>query len=80
MTSDYQSANAGDGRGVITRDSKIGHVTNAVVTAAGLALADALTKLDFSTFPHAVAVLAPPAVGLVVGWLTTKALPRFRNA
>ena len=77
--STYTSANSGDGRGVITRDSKIGHVVNTVVTAAGLALADALTKLDFSTFPHTVAVLAPPVVGLVVGWITTKALPRFAN-
>jgi hypothetical protein len=79
MTNEYQSTQSGDGSGVITRDAKIGHVVNAVVTAAGLALADALTKLDFSTFPHVVGVLAPPAVGLVVGWITTKFLPRFKR-
>lgn len=77
--SDYTSATSGDGRGTITADAKVGQWTNGLVTVVGLAVADWLTKLDFSTFPHAVAVLAPPAVGLVVGWITTKALPRFRT-
>jgi uncharacterized membrane protein len=79
MTNEYQSTTSGDGSGVITRDAKAGQIVNVVVTAAGLALADALTKLDFSTFPHAVAVLAPPVVGLITGWITTKVLPRFKR-
>ena len=73
---EYKSAVSGDGRGVITKDSKVGHIVGTVVTAAGLAVADALTRLDFSTFPHVVAVLAPVACGLAAGWLTTKLTPR----
>lgn len=77
--SEYRSTESGSGAGTITRDAKVGQWANGLVTVVGLAVADWLTKLDFSTFPHAVAILAPPAVGLVVGWITTKALPRFKR-
>lgn len=77
---EFRSETSGDGRGVITRDAKAGQLVNAVVTAAGLALVSWINDLDFSTFPKAIATLAPPAAGLVVGWITTKFLPRFKRA
>jgi hypothetical protein len=77
--SDTADSASGDGSGVITRDAKIGQWTNTLVTAVGLALVSWLNDLDFSTFPKAVSTLAPPAVGLVVGWITTKVLPRFKR-
>jgi len=61
-----------DGAGTITRDAKIGQWANGLTTTVALAVASWLSTIDFSTFPHVVATLAPPAVGLVVGWLTTK--------
>ena len=68
------------GAGVITRDAKIGQLVNAVVTAAGLAVVGWLGNLDFSTAPNVIATLAPPAVGLITGWLTTKFLPRYATS
>lgn len=79
MTNEYQSSNSGDGVGTITRDAKAGQWANGLVTTVGLAVASWITNLDFSTFPHAVAVIAPPVAGLVVGWITTKFLPRFKR-
>jgi hypothetical protein len=67
------------GAGVITRDAKAGQLVNGVVTAVGLAVVSWLGDLDFSNFPTAVATLAPPAVGLIVGWITTKVLPRYKR-
>jgi len=75
---EYESTNA-DGSGVITRDAKVGQLTNGVVTAVGLAVVSWLGDLDFSSFPKAIATLAPPAVGLAVGWITTKFLPHFKR-
>jgi hypothetical protein len=72
------SATGGTGVGTITRDAKIGQLTNAVVTAAGLAVVEWLGSLDFSSAPRVIATLAPPVVGLAVGWITTRALPRFK--
>ncbi len=62
----------------ITRDAKIGHVVGAVVTATGLAVVDYLGRLDFSTAPTFIATLAPVAVGLASGWITTYFIPRAK--
>ncbi len=67
----------GTGKGTVGFDAKVGLFTNAVVTAVGLAVVDALGKLDFSGAGNIVATLAPPAVGLLVGFITTRVLPRF---
>lgn len=76
----YTSANSGDGKGTIGFDGKVGHIVNAGVTAVTLAVVEAIGSIDLSTLPTAAATLAAPALGLVVGWLTTKFLPRFRRA
>jgi len=68
----------GTGAGSITRDAKVGHVVGAVVTAAGLAVVDYLGRLDFSEMPTFIATLAPVAVGLASGWITTYFLPRTK--
>lgn len=68
----------GTGKGTVGFDAKVGLFANTVITAVGLAVVDALNKLDFSSAPNVVATLAPPAVGLLVGWITTRFLPRFR--
>lgn len=65
------------GRGVLSHDSKVGNLVNAVVTAGGLAVVSWLGDLDFSTAPKAIATLAPPVIGLVVGLITSKVLPRY---
>ncbi len=72
------STQSGAGKGVVGFDAKVGLFLNTVVTAVGLAVVDALGRLDFSSAPTLIATLAPPAVGLAVGWITTKFLPRFR--
>lgn len=68
------------GKGTVGFDAKVGLFTNAIVTAVGLAVVDALGKLDFSGAGNVVATLAPPAVGLLVGFITTKVLPRFSGS
>lgn len=77
MTNDpIRAKSSTDGRGFIGKDGKAGQVVNAVVTAAGLGLVEALGDLDFSTAPRAIAALAPVVVGLISGWITNKILPR----
>lgn len=65
-----------DGKGTITKDAKAGQLVTAVTTAVGLAVVEWLGSLDFSDAPSVIATLAPPVVGLAVGWITTKFLPR----
>lgn len=74
------STDHNDGTGSVTRDAKFGHLVNALVTVAGLALVEYLGSLDFSTLPAFVATLAPVAVGQVAGWITNYFLPRYSNA
>lgn len=71
---------AGTGSGSITRDAKIGHLVNAIVTAVGLAVVSWAGDLDFSTAPKIVSTLAPVVVGLGTGWITTYLLPRYSNS
>lgn len=73
-----RSTQSADGKGVVGFDAKVGLFANTIITAVGLAVVDALGKLDFSSAPNVVATLAPPAVGLAISWITTKFLPRFR--
>lgn len=61
-----------DGRGVITRDSKLGLLVAALVTAGGQAVVEWLAELDFSNAPRFVASVAPIAIGLASGWITAK--------
>lgn len=69
----------GDGRGTLFRDAKLGNLWNSIA-AAGVGAAVAwLNDLDFSGFPGWAVTLGPPVVGLAVGWLTSKALPRFKR-
>ena len=68
-----------NGRGVIGFDGKAGQIVNAVVTATGLAVVEALGDIDFSSAPRVIATLAPVVVGLLTGWITNKMLPRFRR-
>lgn len=62
----------GNGAGVIFRDSRLGQLTAALVTAGGLAVVEWLGDLDFSTFPKAIATLGPVAAGLAAGWITAR--------
>lgn len=61
-----------DGRGIITRDSKLGLLTAALVTAGGQVVVEWLGELDFSNAPRLVASVAPIVVGLASGWITAK--------
>jgi hypothetical protein len=68
-----------DGAGVLTRDAKLGNLWNSIV-AAGLGAAVMwLGDIDWSTWPAWVGTIGAPAAGLAVGWLTSKALPRFKR-
>lgn len=69
----------GDGAGRLFHDAKFGNLWNSVATAALGAGIAWLGDLDFSHAPAWLATLGAPAVGLVVGWLTSKALPRFKR-
>lgn len=75
----YRSQTSGDGKGIIGFDGKVGQIVNAGVTAVTLAVVEAIGSVDLSTLPTAAATLLAPALGLVVGWLTTKFLPRFKR-
>lgn len=76
MSEPIRAKSSTDGRGIIGKDGKAGQVVNAVVTAAGLGLVEALGELDFSTAPRALAALAPVVIGLISGWITNKLMPR----
>jgi uncharacterized membrane protein YeaQ/YmgE (transglycosylase-associated protein family) len=65
-----------DGRGFIGKDSKLGLLVFTVITVVGQAVVEWLGELDFSTAPRVIASLAPVAIGLVSGWITTKISPR----
>lgn len=69
----------GDGRGVLYRDAKLGNLVNSVAAAGTVALIGWLSDLDFSSGPGWAAALGGPGVGLLVGWLTSKVLPRFKR-
>lgn len=71
------TTHAGDGKGVVGFDAKVGLFVNGLVTAAGLALVEFLGTLDFSTLPAFVATLAPVVVGMAANWITTRFLPRY---
>ncbi len=73
------SSTSGDGRGIITRDSKAGLLVAALVTAGGQAVVEWLGELDFSNAPRLVASVAPILVGLASGWITAKVSPRFKR-
>jgi hypothetical protein len=74
---EYEGGGAKAGAGELANDSKIGNSVNALVTVVGLAVVSWLGDLDFSTFPKAIATLAPPAIGLISGLITSKFLPRY---
>lgn len=65
-----------DGRGFIGKDSKIGLLVFTVITVVGQAVVEWLGDLDFSTAPRVIATLAPVAIGLISGWISTKIAPR----
>jgi hypothetical protein len=74
-----QQTTNGNGVGVLAHDAKLGNLWNSVVTAAIVAAIAWLGDLDWSSWPAWVGTLGAPAAGLVVGWLTSKALPRFKR-
>lgn len=74
-----QQTQNGNGAGVLYRDSKLGNLWNSITAAGVGALIAWLSNLDFTSGPAWFVTLGPPAVGLVVGWLTSKALPRFKR-
>lgn len=71
--------NGTDGAGTLAHDSKWGNVWNGVATSAISGAILALSNLDWSTWPAWVGTIGAPVAGLVVGLLTSKALPRFKR-
>jgi hypothetical protein len=72
-------ATNGDGSGQLPHDGKIGNLANSLVAAGIGAAVTWLGGIDWSSWPAWVGTLGAPAAGLAVGWLTTKALPRYNR-
>ncbi len=70
---------AGDGRGRLFHDAKLCNLWNSLVAAVITAGVVWLGDIDWSSWPAWVGTLGGPAAGLAVGWLTSKALPRFKR-
>jgi len=67
------------GAGTLAHDTKLSNVWNSLVAAVIVAGVTWLGDIDWSSWPAWVGTLGAPAAGLVVGWLTGKALPRFKR-
>lgn len=67
------------GVGQLAHDAKLGNLWNSLVAAGISAGVVWLGGIDWSSWPAWVGTLGGPAVGLAVGWLTSKALPRFKR-
>jgi hypothetical protein len=69
----------GTGTGVLAHDAKWGNLWNSVVAAGIYAVIAWVGNFDWSSFPVWAGQVGVPVAGLVVGWLTSKALPRFKR-
>jgi hypothetical protein len=69
-----------EGAGTLAHDSKWGNIFNGAAAAAVTAGIAYLNGLDFSHGPAWLVALGGPAVGLAVGFLTSKVLPRFKRS
>lgn len=70
---------SGTGAGTLPHDGKWGNIWNSLV-AAGIGAATVwLSDIDWSSWPAWVGTLGGPAAALLVGLLTTKALPRYKR-
>jgi membrane-bound metal-dependent hydrolase YbcI (DUF457 family) len=78
MTTDNNKT-TGQGRGVLFHDAKLGNLWNSAVAAVITAGVVWLGDIDWSSWPAWVGTLGGPAAGLAVGWLTSRALPRFKR-
>lgn len=68
-----------DGSGTLFHDARVGNLVNSVVSAligAGITI---LGSIDWSVWPAWVGMVGGPLAGLAAGWLTSKALPRYRR-
>jgi hypothetical protein len=68
------------GAGTLAHDAKWGNIWNSLVAAAGYALVGWLQDFDWTSFPTWAGQIGIPVVGLAVGWLTSKFLPRYKRA
>lgn len=73
------NAQAPDGAGTLTHDTKWSNAWNAVVAAAIVAGVDVLGNVDWSAWPSWVGMIGAPLAGLATGWLTGRALPRYKR-
>lgn len=85
MSDPLNSGPNGDGSQSLTRESKLGHLVQLIVSAVALAVAGWLTDVDLSTLPGwAVAtatVAAATVAGVLTSWATknrTSLTSRFR--
>jgi len=68
-----------NGAGTLTHDTKWSNLWNAVVAAAIVGGVDVIGGIDWSAWPAWVGTIGAPVAGLAVGWLTGKALPRYKR-
>jgi hypothetical protein len=68
-----------DGSGQLAHDTKLSNVWNSVVAALIVAGVTVLGGIDWSSWPAWVGTIGAPLAGLATGWLTGKALPRFKR-
>lgn len=69
-----------NGKGELAHDTRLSNLWNSAA-ALGIGAAVAfLGNIDWSSWPAWVGTLGAPAAGLVAGWLTGKALPRYKRA
>ena len=65
----------GQGRGKLFYDAKLGNLWNSVVAAAIYAVIGWIKDFDWTSFPTWAGQIGVPVGGLIVGWLTSRALP-----
>jgi hypothetical protein len=68
-----------DGSGTLFHDARIGNLVNSVVSAGIGAAITILGSIDWSVWPAWVGMVGGPIAGLAAGWLTSKALPRYKR-
>lgn len=68
-----------NGAGTLAHDAKWGNIWNSLVAALVYAAIGWVQNFDWTSFPVWAGQIGVPVAGLIVGWLTSKALPRFKR-